>query len=56
MVGFAEIRDSHCFEVENRDVAEVRMACFALKAHGGDADVYYGKSEANPAYRFGDGV
>lgn len=56
MVGFKEIRDSACFEPENRNVRNLRMACISRKTDEDDASVYYGKSGLNPDYRFGDSV
>ncbi len=56
MVGFQDIRESHCFERENRNVIGRRMACIATKTGEDDGDVYYGKSGLNPDYIFGDAV
>ena len=54
MVGFQEIFDSACFERENKDLIGQRYACICRKTNEDGADVYYGKSGLNPAYKFGD--
>lgn len=56
MVGFGEIRESGCFEQENRNLIGRRMACIARKDREDGPRVYYGKSGLNPDYRFGDAV
>lgn len=54
MVGFRDIRDSSCYERENKKLAGTRYACICQKTSDEDGDVYYGKAGLNPAYRFGD--
>ncbi len=56
MVGFRAIRDSRCFERENRDLVGQRYACLAVKTGADESGVYYGKTALNPEYRFGDSV
>ena len=54
MAGFREIRDSRCFEAENRDLMGQRMACICRKSGGDEGGAYYAKSGANPLYRLGE--
>lgn len=54
MVGIHEIKDSKCFDKENKNLRGQRYACVCRKTGDDEADVYYGKSGRNPAYRFGD--
>lgn len=54
MVGFNEIHDSKCFEIQNKNLVSQRYACLCRKSGEDDADIYYGKSGLNPSYRFGD--
>jgi 2-polyprenyl-3-methyl-5-hydroxy-6-metoxy-1,4-benzoquinol methylase len=56
MVGFTEVRDSRCFEKDNRDLLGLRMACIATKECDEAAGVYYGKSGLNEPYVFGESV
>jgi SAM-dependent methyltransferase len=54
MVGFLEIADSRCFDKENKNLIGQRYACLCKKNAEDEADIYYGKSNLNPKYRFGD--
>lgn len=54
MVGFEKITNSRCFDVENRNLNKIRMACVARRADDDTAAAYYAKSGLNPTYRFGD--
>lgn len=54
MVGFQEIHTSSCYDRENADLVGQRHACICRKTGDDEADVYYGKTGLNPAYRFGD--
>lgn len=56
MTGFQEIFDSTCFEKENKDLIGQHYACISRKTNEDDADIYYGKSGLNLAYKFGDSV
>lgn len=54
MVGFRDIRDSACYERDNRDLVGQRYACICRKNAEDEADTYYAKSGMNPFYKFGD--
>lgn len=54
MVGFREIHDSKCFIPDNKDLIGQRFACISKKNEDDESDIYYGKSNLNPKYRFGD--
>lgn len=54
MVGFRNVRESHCFDKENSDLIGLRMACIATKTGEDDGGIYYGKSGLNEPYVFGE--
>ncbi len=54
MVGFESITDSRCFDAENRNLTNIRMACLARRSDDDSAAAYYAKSGLNPEYLFGD--
>jgi SAM-dependent methyltransferase len=54
MAGFTDVRDSRCFEIDNRDLIGLRAAWLARKTGEEGGGLYYAKSGLNPAYRLGD--
>jgi SAM-dependent methyltransferase len=54
MAGFSDVRDSRCFEKDNRDLLGVRAAWLARKTEDDGGGLYYAKSGLNPAYKLGD--
>ena len=54
MVGFEDVYDSDCHARQDKRLVAYRMACISQKCGEQSADIYYGKSGLNPAYRFGD--
>lgn len=54
MVGFSEVHPSRCFDAENKNLNNIRMACITQRAGDDSAASYYAKSGLNPDYLFGD--
>lgn len=54
MVGFGEVHPSRCFDAENKNLNNIRMACIAQRGRDDSAASYYAKSGLNPDYLFGD--
>jgi hypothetical protein len=54
MAGFGEVHASRCFDAENKNPNNIRMACIAQRGHDDSAASYYAKSGLNPDYLFGD--